>query len=194
MASRDSGTVRPTKRKRVFLAAAVLLLVCVLAAGAVSAEKTICVNTESDFKKALEWSLSEDTTIVMMVDITLDHFAYPLQDHNLTLTTGKDTNHTISWISGNSVYPEFGMFYVKSGKHLTITGNGTGTLTLKGKSDGQQNLIMIEDTGYFTLDTGGILANNTADHGGAVNMTGGIFTMSGGTIANNTAYEQGGAG
>ena len=193
MASRDSGTVRPTKRKRVFLAAAVLLLVCVLAAGAVSAEKTICVNTESDFKKALEWSLSEDTTIVMMVDITLDHFAYPLQDHNLTLTTGKDTNHTISWISGNSVYPEFGMFYVKSGKHLTITGNGTGTLTLKGKSDGQQNLIMIEDTGYFTLDTGGILANNTADHGGAVNMTGGIFTMSGGTIANNTASEHGGA-
>ena len=43
MASRDSGTVRPTKRKRVFLAAAVLLLVCVLAAGAVSAATTVTV-------------------------------------------------------------------------------------------------------------------------------------------------------
>ena len=78
MASRDSGTVRPTKRKRVFLAAAVLLLVCVLAAGAVSAEKTICVKTESEFKENV--SLSEDTIIVVMNDIVLNDFAYPLQD------------------------------------------------------------------------------------------------------------------
>ena len=193
MARNESGTVRPAKRRRVFLAAAVVLLVCVLAAGAVSAEKTICVKTADEVKDAFG-PLSEDTTIVMMVDITLDYFAYPVQDHNLTLTTGKDTNHTISWKSGNSVNPEFGMFYVKSGKHLTITGNGTGTLTLNGKSDKPQTLIMIEDTGYFTLDDGGILANNTAfEHGGAVYMTGGTFTMSGGTIANNTASEHGGA-
>ena len=32
MASGDSGTIRPAKRMRVFFAAAVLLIVCVLAA------------------------------------------------------------------------------------------------------------------------------------------------------------------
>ena len=196
MASRDSGTVRPTKRKRVFLAAAVLLLVCVLAAGAVSAEKTICVNTEDDFKKALG-SLSEDTKIVVMGDITLDHFTYPFNKNNfnLILTTEKDKNHTISWKSGDPVFSQFGMFYVEFGKHLTIIGNGTGTLTLNDKSNGPQTLktlIMIGDTGYFTLGVGGILANNTADRGGAVYMTGGTFTMEGGTIANNTA-DHGGA-
>ena len=195
MASRDSGTVRPAKRRRVFLAAAVVLLVCVLAAGAVSAEKTICVNTEGEFWDALGWSLSEDTKIVVMGEIMLNDFIYQFQDynHNLTLTTGKDTNHTISWELGNPALSQYGMFHVKNGKHLTITGNGTGTLTLNGNSNGPQTLIMIGETGYFTLGAGGILANNTATDGGAVCMTGGMFTMDGGTIANNTASEHGGA-
>ena len=189
MASRDSGTVRPTKRKRVFLAAAVLLLVCVLAAGAVSAEKTICVHTKDEFKYELN-RLSGDTTIVVMDEIMLNDFDYPLQDYNLTLTTEMGKNHTISWISGSL---SSSMFHVKNGNHLTIIGNGTGTLTLNGKSSGVQNLVTIEDTGYFTLGAGGILANNTATDGGAVYMAGGTFTMEGGTIANNTATNYGGA-
>lgn len=84
------------------------------------------------------------------------------------------------------------MFIVPDGKYLTIIGNETGTLTLNGSSGGVQNFVEIESGGYFTLENGGILANNTATDGGAVYMNGGTFMMKGGIIANNTAYKHGG--
>ena len=183
MASRDSGTVRPTKRKHVFLAAAVLLLVCVLAAGAVSAERTVFVNYDN-FNDAIK--TTENTTIIITEDIHLLSGWTTSLYGNITLTTEKNKNYTISGGSSSGTIAK-SMFIVPDGKYLTIIGNETGTLTLNGSSGGVQNFVKIESGGYFTLENGGILANNTRGDGGAVYMNGGTFTMKGGSIVNNTA-------
>ena len=215
MASRDSGTVRPTKRKHVFLAAAVLLLVCVLAAGAVSAEKTVFVNS-SNFSQVIKDNTDPTLILIITEDIALGSSWDQSIKANITLTTTKNKNNTIFWEQPTQP-GSASMFTIPNGNHLTITGNGTGTLTLDGSnSRDSQNLVKIESGGYFTLEMGGVLANstapsgravyvdggtfmmiggsivnNTADHGGTVYMTGGTFTMKGGTISNNTANSGG---
>ena len=186
MASRDSGTVRPTKRKHVFFTAAVLLIVCVLAAGAVSAETTVFVNS-NNFSQVIKENTDPTLILIITEDIGLGPSWDQSINANITLTTTKNKNNTIFWEQPTQSGPA-SMFTISNDNHLTITGNGTGTLTLDGSNSREsQNLVKIESGGYFTLKMGGVLANSTAPSGRAVYVDGGTFMMEGGSIVNNTA-------
>ncbi|HJK65909.1 MAG TPA: InlB B-repeat-containing protein [Methanocorpusculum sp.] len=194
MASRDSGTVRPTKRKRVFFTAAVLLIVCVLAVGAVSAVE---VSNFTELKNAIT-SANDDTTIVVTGNISIGaDDAIPAITKNILLTTTADTDHRIYRTAANTSNQN-GMFTVQSGGNLTIRGNNSGTLTLDGNkievSNNGQTLVWINSGGNFTLNSGGVLTNNkeSTGRGGGVYVNGGAFWMNGGKITNNTA-DSGGA-
>ena len=202
MARKESGTVRPTKRKRVFFAAAVLLLVCVLAAGAVSAVEV------SNFQKLQDAinSANGDTTIVVTNDILIGaNDAIPAITTNIILTTTAGENHRIYRTAENTSY-QSGMFTIQNGGNLTIRGNTSGTLTLDGNqtevSDNGQTLVWINSGGNFTLNSGGVLTNNNVTgqsasgteqkNSGAVYVNSGMFTMNGGEISNNTVGNSGG--
>ena len=101
MASRDSGTVRPTKRKHVFLAAAVLLLVCVLAAGAVSAATTVTVSNYEQLSNNIS-SNTGDLTIIIAEDIPVGANQGFTVAKNVTLTTTADANHRIYRTAANT--------------------------------------------------------------------------------------------
>ena len=205
MASGDSGTICPAKRKGIFLAA-VLLLVCVLAVGAVSAANTVTVY---DYNQLSTNSSSgdNDLTIIIANDIPVgtDAGFTITTGKNITLTTTADANYTLyrtekTTTNGN------GMFTVANGGNLTILGNNSHTLTLDGNktalSENGQTLVWINNGGNFTLDDGGVLTNNSVKgigaagekkRGGAVYVAGGTFTMEGGTISprlgGRTAYR-----
>ena len=178
MASRDSGTVRPTKRKHVFLAAAVLLLVCVLAAGAVSAD-TVTVSNYEQLSKNIS-NVQNDRTIIVAGNVSITGELI-INSGNITLTAdGADYTLSRDGFTGN-------LFTVNSGGNLTITGSGTSNLTLDGTGQASNSLVYVNG-GSFTLADGGILTNNMAkDNGGGVYVKSGTFTMTGGSITNNTA-------
>ena len=191
MARKESGTVRPTKRKHVFFAAAVLLLVCVLAAGAVSAVE---VSTLTELQNAINAANqgSGDATIVVAGDIQIGaNDAIPAITTNIILTTTAGENHRIYRTAENTSY-QSGMFTVQNSGNLTIRGNKSGTLTLDGNqtalTKNNQSLVWVAQGGNFTLKSGVVLSNNEAtNNGGAVYVNGGTFTMSGGEISQNKA-------
>ena len=204
MASGDSGTIRPAKRMRVFFAAAVLLIVCVLAAGAVSAVE---VSTLTELQNAINAANqgSGDATIVVADDIQIGATdEIPAITTDITLTTTENANYTL-YRTGENRRNGNGMFTILEGGNLTIRGNNSHTITLDGNKTALpgngQTLVWINDGGNFTLEMGGILTNNSVKgigaagekkRGGAVYVNGGTFTMSGGTISRNTAEEYGG--
>ena len=204
MASGDSGTIRPTKRKRVFFAAAVLLIVCVLAVGSVSA-----VSYVSDYNKLADAisSASAEETIYIEDNITVPG------DRSLSISTNITLSPFIKNVSISrgvaATTNQNGMFTIQEGGSLTIQGSDWGTssytLTLDGKKDDYPNngqtLVWINKGGSFTLKKGGILTNNSvtgtggdgnSKSGGAVYVNAGTFTMEGGEISNNTASLWGG--
>lgn len=203
MARKESGTVRPTKRKRVFFAAAVLLIVCVLAAGAVSADTVTVLNY-----KQLSGNISsdqDDLTIIIAEDILVGANQGFTVTKNITLTTTADADHRIYRTAANTSNQN-GMFTIQNGGNLTIRGNKSGTLTLDGNKtalpENGQTLVWINSGGNFTLNSGGVLTNNNVTgqstsspeqkNSGAVYVLGGTFTMNGGEISNNTVGNSGG--
>ena len=204
MAKKKSGTVRPTKRKRVFFAAAVLLLVGVLAAGAVSAD-TVTVYDYTQLSKNIT-SASDDLTIIIAADIPIGATdAIPAITKNIILTTTAGADHRIYRTAAN-MSNQNGMFTIQIGGNLTIQGNNSKTLTLDGNQTevpgNGQTLVWINGGGNFTLKEGGVLTNNNvtgqsttspgAKNSGAVYVNSGMFTMNGGEISNNTVGNSGG--
>ena len=191
--TRVNGTVRPEMDaglRRGIAAAVVLLIVCVLAVGAVSAADTVTVSSFDELQRNIS-SASGDWTIIVTDDISITRQLTIDRGQTITLTTN-DADHTLSRdnsFTGN-------LFTVNSGGSLTITGNSTHdtNLTLDGmKQSPSNNLVKV--SGSFTLADGGILTNNTAFSGGGVYVfLGGTFTMSGGTISDNTANNGYGGG
>ena len=204
MARDESGTVRPTKRMRVFFAAAVLLIVCVLAAGAVSADTVTVLNY-----KQLSDNISSDQdnlTIIIAEDIPVGANQGFTVTKNITLTTTANEDYKI-YRTVAITSDQNGMFTIQNGGNLTIQGNNSKTLTLDGNqtevSDNGQTLVWINSGGNFTLNSGGVLTNNNVTgqsasdndrkNSGAVYVnTSGTFTMEGGIISNNTVGNSGG--
>ena len=195
---------RPIRgRKGCIIAAAVLLLVCVLAAGAVSAANTVTVYDYAQLSDNI-FNGPDDLTIIIAADIPVGANQGFSVSKNITLTTTANANYTLyrteeTTTNGN------GMFTVANGGNLTILGNNSHTLTLDGNktalSGNGQTLVWINNGGNFTLDDGGVLTNNSVKgegangekkRGGAVYVNGGTFTMSGGTISRNAAEDLGG--
>ena len=195
MARNESGTVRPAKRRRVFLAAAVVLLVCVLAAGAVSAANTVTVYDYNQLSTNIS-SGDNDLTIIIAADISVGANQGFTVAKNITLTTTANEDHKIYRTAANTSN-QSGMFTIQSGGNLTIQGNNSQKLILDGNKTANtannQTLIWIQNGGKFTLSSGGVLTNNTAIFGGAVFMKGAssTFTMSGGEISSNNATQRG---
>ena len=170
--------------RRGVAAAVVLLIVCVLAVGVVSAE-TVTVSDFGELQRNI--SATGDRTIIVADNISITSQLIIDRGKNITLTTN-DADHTLS--RGNSFTDN--LFIVNSGGNLTITGNSTQTtnLTLDGMDQDSDSLVKV--SGSFTLADGGILTNNTASQGGGVYLQGGTFTMSGGEISGNEASYDGG--
>ena len=179
--TRVNGTVRPEMDaglRRGIAAAAVLLIVCVLAVGVVSAD-TVTVSNFDELQNNI--STFGDRTIIVSASFPITS-QLTIASGNITLTTN-NADRTLSrdGFTGN-------LFRVNSGGKLTITGFGTSNLTLDGMQISSANSLVYVSGGSFTLADGGILANNTASSdGGGVYMDGGTFTMSGGILTNNTA-------
>lgn len=194
MARDESGTVRPAKRRRVFLAAAVVLLVCVLAAGAVSAD-TVTVSNYEQLSSNIS-SDQDDLTIIIAKDIPVGVNQGFTVTKNITLTTTANEDYKIYRTAENESTAT-GMFTILKNGNLTIQGNRSQKLILDGNKTANtannQTLIWIQDGGEFTLNSGGVLTNNTAIFGGAVFMKGAssTFTMSGGEISSNNATQRG---
>ena len=203
--TRVNGTVRPEMDaglRRGIAAAVVLLLVCVLAVGVVSADE-VTVSSFAELWSNISSAPSE-RTIVVANDIAVSGSdAIPAITTNITLTTNNE-NHKIYRTEANTTI-QTGMFIIQNDGKLTIQGNNSKTLTLDGNqtevSDNRQPLVRVGDGGNFTLMDGGILTNNTAGfnddsdrgYGGGVYVgSGGTFTMSGGILTNNTADDGGG--
>ena len=192
MARKESGTVRPTKRKRVFFAAAVLLIVCVLAAGAVSAD-TVTVSNYEQLLKNIS-SGPNDRTIIIAKDIPVGADQGFTVTKNITLTTTADANHRIYRIAANTSYND-GMFTIQGNGNLTIQGNTSQKLILDGNktanTENNQSLVWVAQGGNFTLNSDGVLTNNEAKNsGGAVHVDGGTFTMKDGNITSNNATKE----
>ena len=190
---------------RILLAVPISMIVCVLAAGAVSAADTVTVSNYEQLSKNIS-NGPDDLTIIIAANIPVGTDAGFIikTGKNITLTTTADANYTLyrtekTTTNGN------GMFTVANGGNLTILGNNSHTLTLDGNktalSENGQTLVWINNGGNFTLDDGGVLTNNSVKgegangekkRGGAVYVNGGTFTMSGGTISRNTAEDYGG--
>ena len=204
MASGDSGTIRPAKRMRVFFAAAVLLIVCVLAVGSVSAADTVTVYDYTQLSDNIS-NAQNDLTIIIAANISVGANQGFTVTNNITLTTTADADHRIyrtAAITSN----QNGMFTIQNGGNLTIQGNNSKTLTLDGNqtevSGNGQTLVWIDAGGNFTLNSGGVLTNNNvtgqsttspgAKNSGAVYVNSGMFTMNGGEISNNTVGNSGG--
>lgn len=195
------GTLRPGRKTGV-LALAVLLLTCVLMAGAVSADE-VMVYTYQQLNDNIT-SATSDRTIIIADNISVaSDEGFTIEDGwNITLTTdGQD--RTISR-TGATTANQNGMFTVTNG-NLTIQGDGPSKLILDGNrtnhSDNGQTLVWIDGQGTFTLKTGGALINNTVTgtgsggwdkSSGAVYVNDGTFVMEDGEISGNTADQAGG--
>ena len=190
--TRLNGTVRPEMDaglRRGIAAAVVLLIVCVLAVGVVSAADTVTVSSFDELQNNI--SASGDRTIIVSASFPITN-QLPINSGNITLTTD-GADHTLS--RGNSFTGN--LFTVNSGGSLTIRGNSTHdtNLTLDGMKQSPSDSLVKVNGGTFTLADGGILTNNTAFSGGGVYVfLGGTFTMSGGTISDNTANNGYGGG
>ena len=71
MMNEFAGTVRSQKRGSILFAAAVLLLVCVLVVGAVSAADTVTVSSFDGLKNAIN-DASGDLTIIVANEIPIN--------------------------------------------------------------------------------------------------------------------------
>ena len=188
MMNEFAGTVRSQKRGSILFAAAVLLLVCVLAVGAVSADE-VMVSNFTELRNNIT-SGSDDLTIIVTGNFSITD-ELTINSGNITLTTN-DAEHTLS--RDNSFT---GNLFTMSGGNLTITGNLTQktNLTLDGMNQSSSGSLVYVDGGNFTLMDGGILTNNTVPgiNGGGVYVdNSGTFTMSGGEISKNKANNGGG--
>ena len=195
------GTLRPGRKAGV-LALAVLLLTCVLMAGAVSADK-VTVYTYKQLSDNIAGA-TDDRTIIIAGNISVaSGEGFTIEDGwNITLTTDEQ-DRTISR-TGATPANQNGMFTVTNG-NLTIQGSGSSKLILDGNctnypSNGQP-LVWIDGQSTFTLKTGGALINNTVTvtgsgdwdkSSGAVYVHDGTFVMEDGEISGNTADEAGG--
>ena len=199
MKTRLNGTERPEMDaglRRGVAAAAVLLIVCVLAVGVVSADE-VTVSSFDGLMDAIT-NAPSDRTIVVASDIAVSGSdAIPAITTNITLTTN-NANYKIYRTEANTSSLT-GMFIIQDGGKLTIRGNSTHdtNLTLDGAaiSGNMQPLVRVENGGTFTLADGGILTNNMVpgSNGGGVYVdNSGTFTMSGGEISNNKAKDNGG--
>ena len=186
MMNEFAGTVRSQKRGSILFAAAVLLIVCVLAVGAVSAD-TVMVSSFAELQSNIS-SASDDRTIIVADDVSISDTLTIDNGKNITLRAD-GTDHTLSrdGFTGN-------LFRVNSSGKLTITGSGNSNLTLNGTGQDSDSLVYVNG-GTFTM-SGGILTNNTASsNGGGVYVdNSGTFTMSGGEISNNMAKDNSGGG
>ena len=87
------------------------------------------------------------------------------------------------------------MFSLSSGQTLIIDSEN---LTLQGLKKGQNRSkednydSIILTSGTLELHNGNISDNSNGNDGGAINVSGGIFTMTGGTIKRNAAEKGGG--
>ena len=187
MMNEFAGTVRSQKRGSILFAAAVLLLVCVLAVGAVSAADTVTVSNFTELQNNI--STSDDLTIIVTDNFSISNTLTIDSGKNITLRAD-GTHRTLSRdnsFTGN-------LFRVNFSGNLTITGYGTSNLTLDGTGQASNSLVKVNG-GNFTLMDGGILTNNTVPgiNGGGVYVdNSGTFTMSGGEISKNKASNGGG--
>ena len=195
------GTLRPGRKAGV-LALAVLLLTCVLMAGAVSADE-VTVYTYKQLSDNITGA-TDDRTIIIADNISVasgEGFTIG-NGWNITLTTDEQ-DRTISR-TGATMANQNGMFTVTNG-NLTIQGSGSSKLILDGNctnypSNGQ-TLVWIDGQSTFTLKTGGALINNTVTgtgsggwdkSSGAVYVNDGTFVMEDGEISGNIASGSGG--
>ena len=196
------GTLCPGRKAGV-LALAVLLLTCILMAGAVSADK-VTVYTYQQLSDNITGATG-DRTIIIADDISVaSGEGFTIEDGwNITLTTD-GSDRTISR-TGPTTANQNGMFTITNG-NLTIQGSDSSKLILDGNStyypSNGQTLVWINGQGTFTLKTGGALINNTVTgtgssgmnkNSGAVYVSGGTFVMENGEISGNKAVSGGGA-
>ena len=121
-----------------------MLLVCVLAAGAVSAD-TVTVSNYEQLSGNIS-NAQNDRTIIIAEDIPVGANQWFTVTKNITLTTTADADHriyrTVAITSNQN-----GMFTIQNGGNLTIQGNNSKTLTLDGNqtevSDNGQTLVWI---------------------------------------------------
>ena len=201
MMQRMRGTLCPGRKAGV-LALAVLLLTCILMAGAVSADK-VTVYTYQQLSDNITSAIG-DRTIIIADNISVasgEGFTIG-NGWNITLTTDEQ-DRTISR-TGATTANQNGMFTVTNG-NLTIQGSGSSKLILDGNctnypSNGQP-LVWIDGQSTFTLKTGGALINNTVTgtgsggwdkNSGAVYVHDGTFVMEDGEISGNSAVGNGG--
>ena len=187
MMNEFAGTVRSQKRGSILFAAAVLLLVCVLAVGAVSADE-VTVSNFDGLKNEIN-DASGNLTIILDNNVSISNTLTIDNGKNITLRAD-GTDRTLSRdnsFTGN-------LFRVNSSGKLTITRSGNSNLTLDGMQISSANSLVYVDGGNFTLADGGILTNNTAsNNGGGVYVdNSGTLTMSGGEISKNKANNGGG--
>ena len=191
MKTRLNGTERPKKDaglRRGIAAAAVLLIVCVLAVGVVSAD-TVTVSNFGELESNIT-NAPSDRTIIVAGNFSIIRQLPIGSGKNITLTTN-NTDHTLS---RDNFFTD-NLFTVNSGGNLTITGNSTHdtNLTLDGMRQSPSDSLVLVNGGSFTLADGGILTNNTASsYGGGVYVGYGTFTMTGGEISCNTGNLGGG--
>ena len=217
--TRVNGTVSPEMDaglRRGIAAAVVLLIVCVLAVGVVSAADMVTVYDYTQLSNNIS-NAQGDRTIIVANNISITSQLTIDSGKNITLTTD-EADHTLSRNSGGY------LFTVNSSGSLTIKGSGSFNLTLDGMKQSPSDSLVLVNGGSFTLADGGILTNNTASSisgygtycggvyvgygtftmtggeiscntgnlGGGVYVNSGTFTMSGGTISENTASSYGG--
>ena len=207
MMQRMNGAFRPGKdavRLRHGVALfAVLLLTCVLMAGAVSADE-VRVYTYQQLSDNITGATSDRTIIIAdNISVAGGEWITIENGQNITLTTD-GSDHTISR-TGETIASGTGMFTLSDG-NLTIQGSDSSKLILDGNCtnypNNGQTLVWIgsSKSSTFMLKTGGALINNNvtgqvstgAKNSGAVYVNVGTFVMEGGEISGNSAVGYGG--
>ena len=196
------GTLRPGRKAGV-LALVVLLLTCVLMAGAVSADEVRVYTYEQLSDNITGATVDRTITIADNISVAGGSWIPINQGQNITLMTdGHD--RTISR-TGQTTSSGTGMFTL-SGGNLTIQGSDSSKLILDGNctnypSNGQTLVWIGSSKSTFMLKTGGALINNNVTgtgstggdkNSGAVYVDVGTFVMEGGEISGNSAKRGGG--
>ena len=196
------GTLRPGRKAGV-LALVVLLLTCVLMAGAVSADEVRVYTYEQLSDNITGATVDRTITIADNISVAGGSWIPINQGQNITLMTdGHD--RTISR-TGQTTSSGTGMFTL-SGGNLTIQGSDSSKLILDGNctnypSNGQTLVWIGSSKSTFMLKTGGALINNNVTgtgstggdkNSGAVYVDVGTFVMEGGEISGNSAVGNGG--
>jgi hypothetical protein len=143
----------------------------------------------------VNYTSNPDGEYTLVIDSDTQIADQKLDRSNTSLIIIGTTPCTISLYTGMpSTLFVIGDIYGNTNINLTIGNN----ITLKGHNANITPLVVVEDKGTFTMNSGssitGNTAGNSANGGGVFVDYGGYFVMNGGTISGNTATGIGGGG